>query len=95
MIKKFKNIPKFIVLMFIHFYKACISPMFPGCCRYRPTCSEYALQAIQKFGLCKGIILTIKRLSRCHPWGGKGYDPIPEKFEFKHHNCCKSKNLVK
>lgn len=76
-----KNIPKYIALTLIYFYRACISPIFPGCCRFRPTCSEYAIVSFQKFGFKKGFILTIKRLSKCHPFGGKGYDPVPEKYE--------------
>lgn len=51
--------------------------MFPAACRYTPTCSEYAIQAIKKYGPFKGLILAIKRIGRCHPWGGHGYDPVP------------------
>ena len=58
-------------------YQYAISPLFPSSCRYTPTCSEYAKQAIMKHGFFKGGWLGIKRISRCHPWGGKGYDPVP------------------
>lgn len=70
---------KFIQLPFlglIKIYKHAISPMLPMACRYTPTCSEYAEQAVRKYGVLKGIVLAAKRLSRCHPWGGSGYDPL-------------------
>lgn len=60
----------------IKIYKRAISPMLPMACRYTPTCSEYAEQAVRKYGVLKGIVLAAKRLSRCHPWGGSGYDPL-------------------
>ena len=82
MIKKIKKIPSFIIIMLIKFYQACISPMFPGCCRFRPTCSEYAYQAFNKYSFFKAFILTLKRLSKCHPFGGKGYDPLPDNYSF-------------
>lgn len=65
----------FIVL--IRFYQICISPIKPNCCRFTPTCSQYALEAFRKHGPFKGLFLTIKRILRCHPWGGHGYDPVP------------------
>lgn len=67
----------FILSIPIHFYRYCISPMLPRSCRFTPTCSQYALEALRKHGPIKGIYLTIKRLLRCHPWGGSGYDPVP------------------
>lgn len=66
-----------IFLMLIYFYKYAISPLFPPACRYTPTCSEYAVEAIKKYGPFKGLWLAFKRISRCHPWGGHGYDPVP------------------
>ena len=66
-----------ILLLPIYFYKYSISPMLPPSCRYVPTCSEYAIEALKKYGPIKGVWLAIKRLSRCHPWGGHGYDPVP------------------
>lgn len=63
-------------LLLIRFYKAFLSPYLPVSCRYTPTCSTYAEQAIQKYGVFKGIWLAAKRLSRCHPGGGSGYDPL-------------------
>lgn len=65
----------FIVL--IKIYQLLISPLFPSSCRYAPTCSTYTLEALKKYGLLKGSWLGIKRISRCHPWGGSGYDPVP------------------
>lgn len=61
----------------IKFYQAAISPYFPASCRYTPSCSQYSLEAIIEYGLIKGSWLGIKRISRCHPWGGKGHDPVP------------------
>ena len=64
-------------LLPVYFYRYCISPYTPASCRFTPTCSEYAIQALKKHGPFKGIGLTFKRLIRCHPWGGKGHDPVP------------------
>lgn len=66
-----------ILIIPIYFYKYSISPMLPPSCRFTPTCSEYAIEAIKKYGPFNGLWLAVKRLSRCHPWGGKGYDPVP------------------
>jgi uncharacterized protein len=61
----------------IRVYQRLISPMLPPACRFTPTCSEYALQAIQSRGVRAGGSLALRRLARCHPWGGSGYDPVP------------------
>ena len=61
----------------ILFYRSCISPLTPPSCRFTPTCSQYALEALRRHGAIKGSWLAIKRLLRCHPWGGSGYDPVP------------------
>ncbi len=74
---------KSVLLLLIRFYRKCISPLFPPCCRYHPTCSAYALQAVMKFGAVKGTILAISRLLRCHPWAVGGIDPVPETFSWK------------
>ena len=66
-----------LFIFLIRIYKLVISPMFPARCRYTPTCSEYGLQAIQKYGPFKGGWLTLKRIGSCHPWGGHGHDPVP------------------
>jgi putative membrane protein insertion efficiency factor len=67
----------FTVLLPVYFYKYCISPLIPASCRFAPTCSEYALLAVKKHGPFKGGWLAIKRIFRCHPWGGSGFDPVP------------------
>lgn len=67
----------FILCLPIRFYRLAISPVLPKSCRFTPTCSEYALQAIRKHGPLKGFWLTVRRIGRCHPWGGSGYDPVP------------------
>lgn len=66
-----------LFLLLIRIYQWLISPLFPGSCRYTPTCSQYGVEAIKKHGPFKGGWLTIKRISRCHPWGGHGHDPVP------------------
>ena len=58
-------------------YQWCISPFMAPCCRYLPTCSDYAVQAIEQHGMCKGTVLAVKRLLRCHPFHPGGYDPVP------------------
>lgn len=64
-------------IFLIRFYQLCISPHKPPTCRFTPTCSQYALEAFRKHGPLKGLYLTVRRLLRCHPWGGSGYDPVP------------------
>lgn len=61
----------------IYFYRAAISPLLPPSCRYTPTCSQYAIEAIKKHGPIKGLLLAIWRILRCNPFGGSGYDPVP------------------
>lgn len=63
----------------IKFYQLAISPLLGSNCRYTPTCSEYGVKAIREWGPWKGFWLTLKRFSRCHPWGSHGYDPVPKK----------------
>ena len=65
------------VILLIKFYQFCISPLLPKSCRYLPTCSEYAVLAITKYGIIRGLYLSIKRILRCHPFGRHGYDPVP------------------
>jgi putative membrane protein insertion efficiency factor len=67
----------FLLLLFIKAYKTLLSPILPPSCRYLPTCSDYCVEAIQKYGPFKGGWLALKRVLRCHPWGGHGYDPVP------------------
>ena len=66
-----------LLILPIRFYQLCISPLLGPSCRFTPTCSEYARQAIVKHGPFKGFYLAVRRLLRCHPWGGSGYDPVP------------------
>ena len=66
-----------ILLAVISFYQNLISPFFAPRCRFSPTCSQYSKESIKKHGPLKGFILTFKRIVKCHPWGGSGYDPIP------------------
>lgn len=66
-----------LMLALIAFYRTCISPLTPPACRYTPTCSQYAQEAIRKYGPFKGGWLALRRILRCHPWGGSGYDPVP------------------
>jgi putative membrane protein insertion efficiency factor len=68
---------KALLLFLIRFYRRCISPMFPPSCRFVPTCSQYALEAIEKYGAGKGFALAVKRLLKCHPFHKGGYDPVP------------------
>ena len=72
---------KRILIWLIRGYQKLISPLFPSVCRFTPTCSAYAIEAIGRFGAVKGMILAVRRIARCRPGGGHGYDPVPEKFE--------------
>ena len=72
-----KRVVAFPFILLVKFYQLCISPCTMPSCRYTPTCSECALQAIRKYGPLKGGWLALKRIARCHPWGGHGYDPVP------------------
>lgn len=65
------------LVVLVKFYQLCISPLTPPSCRFTPTCSQYALEALRRHGPVKGLWLTLRRLARCHPWGGNGYDPVP------------------
>ena len=65
----------------VKIYQWIISPLLPTSCRFTPTCSQYALDAFKEHGLFRGWYLAIKRIGRCHPWGGSGYDPVPKKIK--------------
>lgn len=66
------------LIALVRFYQICLSPLkLSGTCRFTPTCSQYALEALKKYGPIKGLYLSIRRILRCHPWGGSGYDPVP------------------
>ena len=75
----FKNILSFPLILLVRFYQVAISPFTPSTCRYNPTCSHYAIEALNKRGLIIGGWLSLKRIISCNPWGGSGYDPVPEK----------------
>lgn len=66
-----------LLVLPIRFYQVCITPYTPASCRFTPTCSEYARQALIKYGPIKGLALAVWRILRCNPWGGSGYDPVP------------------
>lgn len=73
----FRRLLVVVLVAPIRFYQMFISPLTPPACRYTPTCSQYAVEALQKYGPVKGLWLAVKRILRCHPWGGHGYDPVP------------------
>lgn len=78
-----------MLLLPIAFYQKCVSPYTPPSCRFVPTCSEYARQAIVTHGPLKGLLLAVWRLLRCNPWGGSGYDPVPPKGRWRNGNDSK------
>lgn len=71
------NFIGWLLILPIRFYQKCISPLTPATCRFTPTCSHYAIEAIRKHGPFKGLALAVWRILRCNPWGGSGYDPVP------------------
>lgn len=66
-----------LLMLLVRFYQVAISPLTPASCRYVPTCSAYALEALERHGALRGGWMTVRRLLRCHPWGAHGYDPVP------------------
>ncbi len=70
---------KFIIIKIIRFYQIIVSPFLGKNCRFSPTCSRYTIEAIEKHGVLKGGWLATKRISKCHPWGKSGHDPVPKK----------------
>jgi len=72
---------KTLLLAFIRIYQLSFSMLFGRNCRYLPTCSDYASEAIEKHGAWRGFLLGLARVSRCHPWGGDGFDPVPDIYE--------------
>jgi len=76
-LKKFFQLLAIPLIVLIKIYQMLVSPLFPPTCRFSPTCSHYTLEALKKYGILKGVWLGIRRLIRCHPWGGSGYDPVP------------------
>ena len=74
--RRFRPLTKLLIGL-IRLYQITLSPWLGGACRYTPTCSNYGIEALQKYGAFKGGWLTIKRVVSCNPWGGSGYDPVP------------------
>jgi putative membrane protein insertion efficiency factor len=72
------NVWRAFCVLPIRLYRYCISPLLPPACRFYPTCSAYAMEAVLRHGLLRGGFLALRRLIRCHPFGGSGYDPVPE-----------------
>lgn len=72
------RIPAIPLRAAVRFYQLAISPLLMPSCRFQPSCSDYAMQALARFGAVEGMRLTVMRLLRCHPWGGAGFDPVPE-----------------
>ena len=77
MIKIIAQLPAKFMILLIRIYQYTLSPFIGRNCRYTPTCSNYGIEAIRKYGAIKGGLLTIKRILSCNPWGGSGYDPVP------------------
>lgn len=74
---RISKVLSFPFILLIRIYQWLVSPFLPNACRYTPTCSQYGIEAIKKYGVIKGGWLTLKRISSCHPWGGHGHDPVP------------------
>ncbi|HEV7217818.1 MAG: membrane protein insertion efficiency factor YidD [Terriglobales bacterium] len=89
-----KQIPKNIALQVLRVYKFAISPYFGPACRYQPTCSEYATEAIELHGLIKGSMMAASRVLRCNPWGAAGYDPVPAKHLSGKHFSAKDSSAM-
>lgn len=68
----------YFLYLLIRAYQLVISPMLGVNCRFTPNCSTYTIEALEKFGFSKGILLSAKRIAKCHPWGGSGHDPVPK-----------------
>jgi putative membrane protein insertion efficiency factor len=83
---------KHVIVLFIKAYQVFISPLFAGSCRFYPSCSEYAVESVSRFGSLKGTWMAIRRIGRCHPWHPGGFDPVPEKEIIDtSHICCTKK----
>ncbi len=74
---------KHVLILCVRAYQVVLSPLFTGCCRFEPSCSNYAIEALKVHGAIKGTLLTMGRLLRCRPFGGYGYDPVPPKGQWK------------
>jgi putative membrane protein insertion efficiency factor len=76
-----------ILIKLIRLYQLVISPITPACCRFYPSCSEYAIEAIKSYGIYQGVWLAVRRILKCNPYGGAGLDPVPTKGEKADSNC--------
>lgn len=76
--KGIKDAVTLLLLLPVYFYRALISPLTPPSCRYTPTCSQYTIEALKRHGPLRGFYLSVRRILSCNPWGGSGYDPVPE-----------------
>lgn len=75
MLRTLFRLPRLLLIGLVRFYQLALSPHLPASCRYTPTCSQYAVQALREYGALKGTVLAVHRVLRCNPWGGHGYDP--------------------
>ncbi|HAA13169.1 MAG TPA: membrane protein insertion efficiency factor YidD [Cytophagales bacterium] len=87
-----KKLLSSLLIGLVRVYQLVISPMFPPSCRYTPTCSAYAVEAIKIHGPFRGGWLAAKRIASCHPWGGQGYDPVPPRKSKPEEPCCRVEN---
>ena len=77
------NIFTLTIIKLIKGYKFLISPLLGNSCRYLPTCSDYSIEALKTFGFFKGLLLSVKRILSCHPWGNSGFDPVKKEIKVK------------
>jgi len=84
---------RYILLLLIKIYQYAISPHFPPSCRYYPSCSAYAYEAVEKFGILRGCYMAVKRIMRCHPFRSGGYDPVPDSPVLVLNNLLQNKKL--
>ena len=77
------NFLTYILIKLIKLYKYLVSPIIGPSCRYLPTCSEYSIEALKTYGFSKGLLLSLKRIMSCHPWGNSGFDPVKKEIKIK------------
>ena len=79
---------RFLLILLVKGYRLIFSPYVGRSCRFAPTCSQYALDALHEYGALKGSWLALRRIGRCHPWHAGGYDPLPTKTDASQNHCC-------